>query len=88
MKTIFPFFLSIFILTSCVSKAERIIPFVNNIPYGIVIEYHENGNIRMELNIVKDVQQGITKSYFETGELEWEENYLDGDKKRDIQTIL
>jgi antitoxin component YwqK of YwqJK toxin-antitoxin module len=69
-------------------QAERIIPFVNNIPYGIVIEYHENGNIRMELNIVKDVQQGITKSYFETGELEWEENYLDGDKKRDIQTIL
>ena len=34
----------------------------------------------MELNIVKDVQQGITKSYFETGELEWKENYLDGDK--------
>ena len=47
---------------------------------GIYREYHDNGELCVEVNYIDGKKNGIYKSYYENGQIYEEVNYIDGKK--------
>ena len=64
------------ILIHSAASAELPDPICRETPNGVVVDYYPNGKIKTEWNCKEGRLNGITRLYYENGNLEKESNYV------------
>lgn len=57
---------------------ERIENYKNNIPNGLIIHYYGNGRKKSEESVKDNINHGLKKCWYETGEKSQEINWVNG----------